>query len=93
MNNFCQIDVSEFSQAIDQGDIIIDVRTPEEIPMYGKISEQQLLININDVAFSTEIEKLDKTKKYALYCWHGSRSQVARNYMESVGFQSVVDLK
>ena len=61
--------------------------------MFGKIRENQLLINYNDLNFPTEISKLDKNKKYLVYCWHWNRSRWAVQYMKKQGFTDVVDLK
>ena len=93
-NNFSQISVQEFKDEIARGDaILIDVRTPEELPVYGKISNKQILLDINDENFSTKILKLNRSQKYLIYCWHGNRSQVARDFMEENGFVYVKDLR
>ena len=93
-NNFSQISVQEFKEEITIGDaILIDVRTPEELPIYGKISDKQILIDINNENFSTKISKLNRSQKYLIYCWHGNRSQVARDFMEENGFVYVKDLR
>ena len=94
INNFEQLNVDEFKKNLESGDyILIDVRTPEELPLYGKISDRQLLIDINDSNFSTKIMRLGKMNKYLVYCWHGNRSQVARDFMEGYGFGYVKDLQ
>lgn len=90
---FAQIWVSEFKKEIENDEVILlDVRTPWELPVYWKIRENQLLIDINQDNFAFEISKLDKSKKYAVYCWHGNRSVVARNYMKEQWFSYVKDL-
>jgi len=94
LNNFEQLSVNEFKKNLESGNyILIDVRTPEELPLYGKISDKQILIDINDSDFSTKIIKLSKMNKYLIYCWHGNRSQVARDFMENHGFEYVKDLQ
>ena len=93
-NNFSQISVQEFKEEIAVGDaILIDVRTPEELPIYGKISDKQILLDINNENFSTKMLRLNKSQKYLIYCWHGNRSQVARDFMEENGFVYVKDLR
>ena len=83
-NNFTQITSEDFEKEISNPDtILLDVRTPEELNIYWKIRENQMLININDENFIEEIAKLDKKKKYLIYCWHGNRSAVARDYMKN----------
>ncbi len=92
--NFVQIGVSDFKKKLENPEVIlIDVRTPGELPVYWKIRENQLLININDGSFSSKIAKLDKSKKYVLYCWHWNRTRTAREYMKKQGFSYVKDLK
>ena len=94
INNFDQISVHEFKNEIALGDaILIDVRTAEELPIYGKISNKQILLDINDEKFFTKILRLNKSKKYLIYCWHGNRSQVARAFMEKNGFVYAKDLR
>jgi rhodanese-related sulfurtransferase len=93
-NNFSQIDSEEFKKEIEDDDaILLDVRTPEELSVYWKIRDKQLLIDINAWIFHDEVSKLDKTKKYLIYCWHWNRSQVAREYMKRMWFLYVKDLR
>jgi rhodanese-related sulfurtransferase len=42
--------------------------------------------------FEIQISKLDKTKKYLLYCFHWNRTDAARTYMEQLWFLRVKDL-
>ena len=91
---FSQLSVDDFKKEMSNSwVIIIDVRTPEELPVYWKISNNELLIDINNEIFPKQIEKLDKNKKYLVYCWHWNRSAVARDYMKSLGFSYVKDLE
>ena len=90
---FAQIGVSDFKKEMENEEIILlDVRTPGELIEYGKFRDNQILIDINENNFTSEIAKLDKTKKYIIYCWHGNRSAVARDYMKWEGFSYVKDL-
>ena len=91
---FWQIWVEDFKKELTDADItLIDVRTPWELLVYWKIRENQLLINISDPNFVNEILKLDKKKKYLLYCWHWNRSEVARHFMQQQWFSYVKDLR
>ena len=91
---FAQIWVSDFKKEMENEEIILlDVRTPWELIEYWKLRNNQILIDINKESFISEISKLDKTKKYLIYCWHGNRSVVARDYMKWQGFSYVKDLK
>lgn len=90
---FEQIGVTQFKELLETEEYtLLDVRTPDELPVYGKISEDQLLIDINSPDFASRILQLDKTKKYLVYCWHGNRSQVARIFMQEQGFSFAKDL-
>jgi len=91
---FWQIWVDDFKKELnDSGITLIDVRTPWELPVYWKIRENQLLIDINNPNFVNEILKLDKNKKYLIYCWHWNRSEVARHFMQQQWFSYVKDLR
>ena len=91
---FAQIDAKDFKKEIENPEtILIDVRTPWELIKFWKIRENQILIDINNPSFVDNISKLDKTKKYLIYCWHGNRSVLARDYMQKEWFSYVKDLK
>lgn len=93
-NNFNHISINQFKEELNNKEVVlIDVRTPEELITYGKIQENQILINTQDIDFYFQILNLDKTKKYLIYCWHGTRSKATRNFMKEQGFIYVKDLK
>jgi len=92
-NKNTQISVKDFKKLIENPEVILlDVRTPSELPMFWKIRENQMLINYNDQSFPLKISELDKSKKYAIYCWHWNRSRWAREYMKEQWFSNIVDL-
>ena len=68
--------------------IILDVRTPDEYDETHIENSQN--IDYNSKTFKLEIEKLDKNKKYLIYCHSGRRSSNAMKIMEKSGF---TDLK
>jgi len=41
----------------------------------------------------SELQKLDKKNPYLVYCWHGNRSKMLRDFMKSQGFETVMDLE
>ena len=63
---------------------IIDVRTLEEYNN-GHI-ENTVLISSSSPDFREEIGKLDRSKKYLIYCRSGGRSSGTRSIMEDLGF-------
>lgn len=75
----------------DNNSVIIDVRTPEEC--FEGIQESALMINILQLdTFMQEINKLDKTKTYYLYCRSGNRSGRACRILEDLGFNETYNL-
>lgn len=74
------------TEPVDPADysMIIDVRTPEEWAT-GHI-EGAVRIGIADADFAAQLEELDKTADYYIYCRSGNRASQAIDYMQSVGF-------
>jgi rhodanese-related sulfurtransferase len=77
--------------------IILDVRSPEEYAT-GHIEDA---VNIdfyidertnNSRTFREELSRLDKNKKYLVYCLVDIRSRVASDMMEHLGFIEVYDM-
>lgn len=90
---FKDIDVAEAKKLMlaNPKIVLLDVRTPEEIAQ-GKI-ENAIELDIYDSAFDSKLNKMDKNKKYIVYCAVGGRSKSAEGKMKSLGFQSVYNLK
>ena len=63
---------------------VIDVRTPQEFDA-GHL-KGALNIDIEGAAFTAEIEKLDKSQSYYIYCHSGNRAGQAITYMTGAGF-------
>ncbi len=63
---------------------IIDVRTPEEWAS-GHL-EGAVRIGIADADFAQQIDTLDKSADYYIYCRSGNRAGQAIDYMKSAGF-------
>ena len=63
---------------------IIDVRTPEEWDA-GHL-EGAVRIGIADADFVQQLETLDKSADYYIYCRSGNRAGQAIDYMKSAGF-------
>ncbi len=87
------INVSEFKQELDAWDkVLIDIRTQEELDTFGLIWKNALHLDIYEANFSSELDKLDKSEKYLIYCYHGNRTKSALNIMEGKWFEYVKDL-
>lgn len=79
------ISMEEAAEKISTGEaIFIDVRTPEEIGE-GMIPGS-IHIDFNSSDFESELNKLDKTKEYVVYCRSGGRSTKACKKMNELGF-------
>ncbi len=77
--------------AEDENAVILDVRTPEECA--EGIIPNAININIfKGQAFIYELQELDPTKNYYVYCKAGARSQQACSIMNELGFQNTYNL-
>lgn len=84
---------SDFStQEKDTNTVVIDVRSPEEVAN-GFIPGTDLFINFFDGNFQDQLQKLDKTKTYVVYCHSGNRSAKAANVMQQIGFTTIYNLQ
>ena len=86
------VDNEAFKEAMKQKDVvIIDMRTSGEVRT-GYIPGA-LNIDVYDPKFKEKIQKLDKNKKYLIYCRSGARSTNGGNQMIKLGFTEVINLK
>ncbi|RSK39153.1 rhodanese-like domain-containing protein [Mangrovimonas spongiae] len=75
----------------DDNAIILDVRTQEEVE--GGIIPNAKHIDIYmGQGFIDEVEKLDKSKNYYIYCRSGNRSGQACAIMNQLGFTTTHNL-
>jgi rhodanese-related sulfurtransferase len=77
--------------AATENAVIIDVRTPEECAS-GIVKNALMLDFFKSEFFRQEIEQLDKSMTYYVYCRSGNRSSHACTMMESMGFPKTVNL-
>jgi len=75
----------------DSNAVILDVRTEEEVED-GYIPNMTNIDIRQGQGFLDEIEKLDKSKNYYVYCRSGARSAQACNLMEQMGFETTYNL-
>lgn len=89
--NITPIQMTKLLTDPNQPYTIIDVRMDNEVAQ-GKI---QNAINIDFLAndFESKIAKLDKSKKYIVYCKVGGRSEKAQKLMKEQGFKEVHNLE
>lgn len=74
------------ANAIDMKTIaaVIDVRTPDEVAtghLHGSIN-----IDIQGADFEAQMNALDKSKNYVVYCHSGNRAGQAIDWMTNHGF-------
>lgn len=85
------VNIEEFNKkASEEGVILIDVRTQEEVNQ-GKL-KGAINIDFFDADFEKELDKLDKSKSYAVYCKSGGRSGKTLKMMNKKGFTEVYNL-
>jgi rhodanese-related sulfurtransferase len=71
--------------------IVLDVRTYEEFEEDN--IERAMNLDFYSKDFKKQLEKLDKNKKYLIYCRSGYRSSITLDIMKKLGFMVVYDLK
>lgn len=82
----------DFKAAIaDESVQLIDVRTPEEYRQ-GTIGKATL-IDVYSSDFEQKIDKLDKTRPVAVFCYSGARSLHAAKILVSKGFSVIYNLQ
>ncbi|WP_345004291.1 rhodanese-like domain-containing protein [Snuella lapsa] len=75
----------------DANAVIIDVRTDDEVAE-GIIPNAIHIDIYKGQAFIDEIDALDKSKNYYVYCRSGNRSGQACSIMEELGFENAYNL-
>jgi len=78
--------------AKDDNAVILDVRTEEEVAE-GIIPNAIHIDIYKGQEFIEEIEELDKSKNYYVYCRSGNRSGKACQIMEELGFENTYNLE
>ena len=70
--------------------VIVDVRTPDEFAD-GHL-ENAINIDFNAGSFKDNLNQLDKSNAYLIYCRSGNRSAQALATMNDLGFSDVHDM-
>ena len=76
----------------DENAFLLDVRTPDEVEE-GYIPNATNIDIYLEQEFVAELEKLDKTKNYYVYCRSGQRSRQACAIMNKLGFENAFNLE
>jgi phage shock protein E len=80
---------SEVTSAIDEGAVVVDVRTPSEFAA-GHVVDA-LNIDVGSKDFEAKVDALDKGRTYVVYCRTGSRAVRAIETMAELGFTDLVN--
>ncbi|WP_369997790.1 rhodanese-like domain-containing protein [Winogradskyella sp.] len=75
----------------DNNAVVLDVRTQEEVEE-GIIPDALHIDIYKGQGFLDELEELDKTKNYYVYCRSGNRSGQACAIMNQLGFNNTYNL-
>lgn len=76
----------------DDNAFILDVRTDQEVEEGIIPGATQIDIHKGQ-GFLDEVENLDKSKNYYIYCRSGNRSGQAAALMDQLGFENTYNLK
>lgn len=76
--------------SVQEGTIVIDVRTPEEYAAGHLVGA--ILLDLNSGEFAEMLPSLDPNAEYLVYCRSGNRSGQAVAMMVHEGFVSVTNL-
>lgn len=86
------LDADTFKQKWQENSgVVIDVRTEGEHKS-ARLDITEHNFDITGSDFTRQIEQLDKSKNYYLYCRTGSRSGRAARVMEQKGFERVYNI-
>jgi rhodanese-related sulfurtransferase len=77
--------------AEDNNAVVLDVRTQEEVDE-GIIPNAIHIDIFKGQGFIYEVEELDKSKTYFIYCKSGGRSGQACSIMNQLGFENAYNL-
>ncbi|WP_299102861.1 rhodanese-like domain-containing protein [uncultured Winogradskyella sp.] len=76
----------------DNNSVILDVRTQDEVDA-GFIPTAKHIDIYKGQGFIDELEELDKSKNYYVYCRSGARSGQACGIMDQLGFENAYNLE
>jgi rhodanese-related sulfurtransferase len=77
--------------AKEEGVVVLDVRTPKEYES-GHL-KNAVLIDVQAPDFAEKVRQLDRTKRYAVYCAVGMRSERACKQMAGLDFPNLLHLE
>ena len=90
-DNYQNVDARQAKELIakDKEMVILDVRTPEEFAS-GHVAGA-VNMNYYDSDFAQQLEKLDTTNTYLIYCASGNRSGKTATLLQDKGFKKIIN--
>ena len=70
--------------------VVLDIRTPDEFA--GPRLPNAVNVDFYDADFADQLDELDKTATYVVYCRSGNRTSQAIPIMRDLGFESVYEV-
>ncbi len=88
-----ELSQDEWREQFEKDDkaVILDVRTEQEVEE-GYIPNAKNIDIYKGQGFVDEVEKLDKSKNYYIYCRSGQRSAQACTLLDQMGFNNTYNL-
>ena len=89
-----ELSQKEWKEKMENDDqaVILDVRTEEEVDE-GYIPNSKNIDIYKGQGFVEEVEKLDKSKHYYIYCRSGKRSAQACTLLDQMNFSETYNLE
>ena len=83
---------SDFKEKILKDYILIDIRTIPEVQEWY-IEWMDLNLDYYNENYAKELDKLDRDKKYLIYCRSWSRTEMTLRFMAQIWFKEVYHLE
>ena len=83
------VDAEQARELIEDGALIVDVRTPEEFSAGHLAGAANLDVQADD--FHDRVRQLDPEQSYVVYCRTGTRAAAAAESMVEMGIDDVVN--
>lgn len=84
---FGKTDNTELTEAVNNGAVIVDVRTPDEFST-GTVKGA---VNIPLDKVSSQLSKFNDNQSIVVFCKSGNRSSQAKSILEQNGFKNVIN--
>jgi len=83
-------DVAAIVIADESSEIILDIRTPQEFS--EGVIEGAINVDFYEPTFVADLDALDKSAHYVVYCRSGNRSGQAMSTFEDLGFANITEI-